>query len=177
MLGDVSFPVVFVLFRSAPELSIFSGIVRLSCGFLLDCLAAMSLVSFFSFRPSARFPLLLVPCPLWRCHRRCRRSRRFACLPYRVMSSIVVIRFALPRFAPHRLVSSPRPPGRGRRGLVIDLRVRAAGRSACLSSFPCRSLAIARSLFSSVCVRLLRFVRDCVVVSVAVSSCIRYRMM
>ena len=50
---------------------------------------------------------------------------------------------------------------------------------------PCRSLAVARSLFlvglragaSSVCGCLLHFVRGCVVVSIAVSSRIRYRMM
>lgn len=35
LLGDVSFPVVFVLFRLVPELNISSGIIRLCCDFLL----------------------------------------------------------------------------------------------------------------------------------------------
>lgn len=39
LLGGVSFPVIFVYFRFAPELNIFLGIVRLCCDFLLDCLA------------------------------------------------------------------------------------------------------------------------------------------
>lgn len=57
LLGSVSFPVIFVLFRCVPELSISSGIMRFSCGFLLACLAAMSSVSFFFLSaPRLGFP-------------------------------------------------------------------------------------------------------------------------
>lgn len=78
----------------------------------------------------------------------------------------------------------PPPSGSGEVRADVDLRLLAAGWSACLPSWPYRSLAIARSLFlgdlrlvpSSACGRLLRFLRDFIIVSVVVSSRIRYRM-
>lgn len=78
----------------------------------------------------------------------------------------------------------PPPSGSGEAWADVDLRLLVEGRSACLSSWPYRSLAIARSLFlgglrlvpSSSCGRMLRFLRDFIIVSVVVSSRIRYRM-
>ena len=117
LLGGVSFPVIFVLFRCVPELSISSGIMRLCCDFLLACRAGDVIGFVFSFRPSARFS---------RCSCRVRScdviimssARRVACLPYLVMSSIVAIRFAF--LCSPLVVSSSRPArrvvGRGEDG-------------------------------------------------------------
>ena len=100
----VSFPVIFVYFRSAPELNIFSGIMRLCCDFLLDCLAGDVIgFAFLSITrlgfPAARAVSARVMSS------GCHRSRRIACLPYPVMSSIAVIRFA---FRPVSLIALPR---------------------------------------------------------------------
>lgn len=120
-LGDVSFPVIFVLFRFAPELNISSGIMRFICVVLLAYLAAFPL----SLRHhSARFPRYS-----------CRVRSGDVIMMSSVMSSIsagclltprrcsfVVIRFALPRFAPRRLVFTPRLSCRGagsRRGCLL----------------------------------------------------------
>lgn len=47
LLCGVSFPVIFVLFRCVPELSISSGIMRLCCDFLLACRAGGVIVFAF----------------------------------------------------------------------------------------------------------------------------------
>ena len=68
-----------------------------------------------------------------------------------------ILEDVLPRFSPDPLLSalvnllalnSSPAPGRRDESAAVDLRLRALGRSACLLSFPCRSLAIARSLLS-----------------------------
>lgn len=103
LLGGVSFPVIFVQFRFAPELNIFLGIIRFICVVLLACLMAFP----FSFRhPSARFPLLLVPCPLGRCHHDVICLGVVACLPFGDVPHRHSLRPSL--FALRRLASSPR---------------------------------------------------------------------
>lgn len=118
MLCGVSFPVIFVLFRLAPELNIFSGIMLLCCDFLPACRAGDVIGSAFLF-------ITLLGSPAARA------------VPARVMSSVsavcllaarrcpfIVIRFAPPRFASRRLVFPPRLSCRGtgsRRGLLACL--------------------------------------------------------
>ena len=133
----VSFPVIFVYFRSAPELNIFSGIMRLCCDFLLDCLAGDVIgFAFLSITrlgfPAARAVSARVMSS------GCHRSRRVACLPYPVMSSIAVIRFAFP-CSPF-IVSLSRPArrvgGRGADGAAC-LPHDVVARGVALVSWPC----------------------------------------
>lgn len=136
LFGWVSFPVIFVLFRLAPELSIFSGIIRFSCGFLLTCLAAMLSVSFFFFPPLGSVSLA---------------ARAVSALAMSsVMSSVSAIcllavlrrplssSLRLSLFAPRRLATLPvhRVGGRGADGAVClphDVVVRGVA----LASCPC----------------------------------------
>lgn len=67
LLGGVSFPVIFVYFRLAPELSISSGIMRLCCGFLLACRAgdvigsAFLFIILLGFLPTRAVPARVMP--------------------------------------------------------------------------------------------------------------------
>ena len=69
------------------------------------------------------------------CPRAFSLSFSFRPAPYPRLSSICLLRLV------------PPPSGSGDALADVDLRLRAAGRFACLPSSPCRSLAIARSLF------------------------------
>ena len=227
MLGGGSFPVIFVYFRSAPELNISSGIMRFSCVVLLvlsgDVIHRRPRFDLPRFAPRR---LVLRPAPRvdgrgaggaacllcdvvacgalllrigwrrdgacgflgWGCGWRVMRclldvvraaDEMMRCSCPCVPSSFFSFRPApSPRLFPICLLDLiPRPPGRGRRGrMSICGCGRLVGLLACHCLYAALSL-IARSLFSSICGRVFRFVRGCVVVSVVVSSCIRYRMM
>ena len=128
LLGGVSFPVIFVLFRFAPELSIFPGIVRFNCVVLLAYRGRCSRFRFSSLGLST----LLVPCLLWQCHRwmsSATSSVSAVCLltPRRCPSSSS-LRPSL--FALHRLVVSLRLACRGtgsQRGCYLPHDVVAGG--------------------------------------------------
>lgn len=111
--AGVLFPVVFVLFRSAPELSNSFGIMRFNCGFPLACLADGGAVPFSFLIHRLGFPRC--SCHVLSCDviGDVISLGGLPCLPYRVMSSPVVIRFAFPLPAPHRLALSPRRACRG----------------------------------------------------------------
>lgn len=159
-LGDVSFPVIFVLFRFAPELNISSGIMRFICVVLLAYLAAFPL----SLRHhSARFPR-------YSCRVRSgdvimmssvMSSISAGCLlTYRVMSSPSSFASPFPGSPPRRLVFPPRLSCRGtgsRRGCLLR-DVMPASLAVGVACFGCDAMAMIylSCLASSLSVLLLR---------------------
>lgn len=112
LLCDISFPVVFVLFRLTPELSIFLGIIRLCCDFLLAFRVGDVIDSaFFLFITWLGSAARAVPALVM-------SSVSAVCLLALSGDVItIVIRFAFLRFAPRRL--APRPAHHvGGRGAV-----------------------------------------------------------
>lgn len=90
LFSAVSFPVIFVYFRFVPELNIFSGIMRFCCGsprWSLRLQFGASKTRPHGRRSRSRFVIARLghaarSVPALVMSSGCRRSRRFACLPF-----------------------------------------------------------------------------------------------